>query len=872
MTEPAAYDVVLRDGSTARIRGAGPDDAPAMRDFLAGLSDQARWFRFFSGGVNVDVAARDAVAPADGRALVVLTGSPERVVGHAMWARTGSGEAEVAFAVDGAWQGRGLATTLLAHLADDAAEHGVDVFAAVTLPANHRMIGVFRDSGFPVEVTAQPGELHVRFPTSLTEEGRQRFEARERDAAVAAVTHVLRPTMVMVVAASNRPGTVGGELLENLKGFVGASHIVEPGANLVEIPGPVDLAVLALPRSDVLPAARGLAARGDVRALLVLASEGGELRASDELLATCRAAGMRLLGPNSLGVATTDPAVGLNATYAPALPPRGRSGFAAQSGASGIAALDQAAAHGLGLSSFVSMGAKADLSGNDMLQFWEHDEATDVVLLYLESFGNPRRFGRIARRVAAAKPVIAVKSGRSAGQPEGGSQTGSLVTAADTSVDALFRHAGVIRTDTLAEMFDVAALLTRQPPPRGDRVAIVTNAGGLGVQCADACDAAGLTIATLDARAQLALVAALPVGSTVKKLIDMTAEAEAADFGRAIATAVADPAVDAVIALFARPLGTRARDVADALERAAGRSEVPVLGVFMGAIAGVRPRTVPRFAAPEEAARALAHAVADAQRRAQPPDPPPALGGLAADRAAAIVADGLAAGGGWLPRERVEELLACYGVPVLESRMAASPRAAARAASRLGGSVAVKAIAPGLVRKSDIGGVRLGLQGPTAVERGAQDVLVAAESAGHMADGVLVQRMAETGTELLIGVTGDPRFGPLVAVGAGGATAELFGDVQVRLAPLGPREAAEMLRGLRTFPLLEGFGGRPPADLAAVEDAVLRIGALAAAHPAVAELDCNPVVAGPGGAVVVAARVRLEPPPPRAPYAAVGRF
>jgi acyl-CoA synthetase (NDP forming)/GNAT superfamily N-acetyltransferase len=870
VTGSAAYDVVLRDGSTARIRTAGPGDAPAMRDFLLGLSDEARWFRFFSGALNFDVAARDAVDPDGGRALLVVTGSPERVVGHAMWVPTGSDKAEVAFAVDGLWQGRGLATTLLAHLADDAAAHGIDVFTAITLPSNHRMVGVFRDSGFPVEVRSEPGELHVRFPTSLTDDGRRKFEARERDAAVAAVAHVLRPASVVAVTASDRPGTVGGELLRNLEGFAGVLNVVAADADLADIAGPVDLAVVALGRADVLRVARRIAGRGDVRALLVLATEGGELQSSDELLATCRVAGMRLLGPNSLGVATADPAFA--ATYAPALPAPGRIGFGTQSGASGIAALDQAGVHGLGLSSFVSMGAKEDLSGNDLLQFWEQDEATDIVMLYLESFGNPRRFGRIARRLAAAKPLIALKSGRSSGRAGGESQTGALLTAAEASVEALFHHAGVIRTDTLGEMFDVAALLAYQPRPRGDRVAILTNSGGLGVQCADACDLAGLAVAALGARTQLELVRNLPVGSAVAQIVDMTAEASARDYGRGIAAAVAEPGIDAVIALFARSLWTRATDVADAVERAAGGSDVPVLAVIMDPAEGALPTAVPHFAAPEDAVKALARAIADSRRRAEPPDPHPELDGVDADRAAAIVADGLAAGGGRLPRERVEELLACYGIAVAESRVAPSPRAAANAASRLGGSVALKAIAPELARKSDVGAVRLGVHGPTAVERAAQAVLDAAESTGHVPHGILVQRMAEPGTELLVGITGDPRFGPLVAVGAGGATAELVGDVQIRLAPVGPREAGAMLRALRTFPLLEGFAGRPRADVAAVEQVVLRVGALADAHPEVAELDCNPVVAGPGGALVVDARARLGPAPPQAPYAAVGRY
>jgi acyl-CoA synthetase (NDP forming)/GNAT superfamily N-acetyltransferase len=851
VTEPA-YDVALRDGSTARIRAAGPDDAPAVRDFLAGLSDRARWFRFFSAAVNLDTAARDAVAPIEGRALLVTTGARERVVGHALWIRTGADEAEVAFAIDGAWQGRGLATTLLAHLASDAARHGVDMFTAITLPENHRMIGVFRDSGFPVEVKARPGELHVRCPTSLTEAGLARFEARERDAAVAAVRHVLRPATVLAIAPSTSRGTVGGELRHNLRGFAGVLHVIAGVEEAADVAGPVDLAVLALPEAQVVPAARAIAERGDVRALAVLAAEGGELQSPAELLAVCRAAGLRLVGPNSLGVVTTDPAIGLNATYAATPHPAGRVGFASQSGASGMAALDQAAAHGVALSSFVSMGAKADLSGNDMLQYWEQDAATEVVMLYLESFGNPRRFGRISRRVAAGKPVIAVKSGRAAARTEGGSQTNALVSATETAVDALFRHTGVIRTDTLAEMFDVAALLTRQPAPAGDTVAIVTNAGGLGLQCADACEAAGLRIG---------------------RSIDMTAEASAAANARAVAAAAGDPAVDAVIALFARALATGAADVADAVERAAAGGGVPVLAVFMGAIpVPIRPTAVPHFAAPEDAVRALARAIADARRRAEPDDPPPALAGVDADRAAGIVADGLAAGGGWLMPDKVDGLLGCYGVPAAESLVASSARAAARAAAQLGGAVAVKVLVPGSVRKSDIAGVRLDVRGPAAVERSAREVLAAARAAGHSATGVLVQRMAGPGTELLVGVAGDPRFGPLVAIAAGGATAELFGDVQVRLAPVGPREAGRMVRDLRTFPLLEGFRGRPPADLAAVEDVVLRVSALAAAHPDVAELDCNPVLAAPSGALVVDARVRLAPPPPAAPYAAVGRF
>ena len=884
MTAPAPVDVVLRDGSTARVRAAGSGDVAAVGDFLERLSPEARWFRFFSGGLDVERAAADAVAPPDGRALLVLTGAPERVVAHAMYARVEPQTAEVAFAVDEEWQGRGLATTLLAHLADAAAAEGIAEFEAITLAGNHRMIGVFRDSGFPVDVRSHPGELEIRLPTSLTPEARRRFEARERDAAVAAVAHVLRPRSVLAAAATAESGSAGGELLRNLAaaGFTGALHAVLPDGQapgglptartIAAVPDAVELAVLALPPADVLPAARACAARGDVRALVVLLERGEDVDAG-ALVAACRAGGMRLVGPRCLGVVNTDPAVRLDATFAPALPESGRVAFASQSGAFGIAALDLAAQRGVGLSAFVSMGAKADLSGNDLLQFWAADAGTEVVMLYLESFGNPRRFGQVARRVAATKPVIAVKSGRAGAPPRRDvSQTGALLAASDAHVDALFRHAGVIRTDTLGEMFDLARLMTRQPVPRGDGVAVITNAGGLGVQCADACAAAGLRVPGLGEPAQRALARRLPAGASAVNPVDLTASATPADYGIALSAVLGDPGVDAAIVLFARSLGARAADVAEVVHGHV-ESDRPVLGVFMGADAPALSDAgdAARFATAEEAVRALRRVVDHGRRLARPPDDLPALERVDADRAAAIVATGLADGAGWLAPARVEALLGCYGIPTIPGRVADSVRGAVRAARRLSGPVAVKARTSGLVSKSEIGAVRLGVSGPTAVERAAREVLAAAEAHGHPSEGVLVQRMAAAGIELLAGIAGDPRLGPLVALAAGGATAELVGDVQVRLAPVGTREAGEMIAGLRSFPLLDGFRGRPRADLDAVRDALLRIGALAAAHPEVAELDCNPLVAGPGGAVVVDARARLEPSPAPRPYAALGR-
>ena len=878
-------DVALRDGSTVHVRPAGPHDFDRLRLFLENLSQESRWFRFFSGGVNLDAAARNAADPSGGLSLVAVTGADATVVGQGMYIDGPAGSAEVAFAVADAWQGHGIATVLLAHLAQAAAAAGVDTFTATVLPANHRMLDVFHQSGFPVSVRREPGSLELELPTSLSRDARRLFEDRQRAADVAAVAHVLRPASVAVIGASRRRGTVGGEVVHNLlaAGFAGELHLVNARSaevagrpavpNVGDIEGDVELAIIAVPAAGVLEAARACAEKG-VRALVVLTAGFSEVGAEgqarqDELVAVCRASGMRMVGPNCLGVANPGPSVGLNATFAPGQPPAGSVAFASQSGAFGIAAIDEAAARGIGLSSFVSMGDKADLSGNDFLEYWEQDPDTAVVLLYLESFGNPRRFGRIARRITATKPIVAVKSGRSAaGQRAASSHTGALLAASDVTVDALFAHAGVLRADTVGEMFEVAGLLARQPLPRGDRVAVLTNAGGPGIACADACEAAGLRIEALSEATRDRLAEGLPAEASTANPVDMIAAATAEQYERSLRILLEDDAVDAVVTIFVRPLAERAADVARAIATAADGADRPVLAVWLGADTPEAADTgaVPRFTTPEEAVRALAHAVKHARRRAAPPEPPLEPAGVDSATAATIVAEGLGRGGGWLPPAEVERLLQCWGIPTVPSRVVRSAHAAGRAAAALGGPVALKAIAPGVVHKSDAGGVRLGIEGSTAVARAARQMAQAFEEAGTPVEGFHVQLMAPSGVELIVGAVGDPAFGPLVACGAGGVAVELLGDVQVRLAPLAAPEADEMLRGLKTFPLLDGHRGRPRADLAALRELVLRVAALAATHPTVAELDLNPVIATADGAMVVDARVRLEAPQPAAPF------
>ena len=583
----------------------------------------------------------------------------------------GARRPEVAFAVADAWQGHGIATILLAHLAHAAASAGIDTFRAIVLPENRRMLQVFHDSGFPMSTRRVEDSIEAEFPTSLSRAARERFEERQRAADVAAVAHVLRPASVAVIGASRREGTVGNAVVRNLlaAGYAGPLHLVnakggEVGGrptvrSIAEVEDDVELAVIAVPARAVVGTARQCADKG-VRALVVLtagfAEVGAEGRARhDELLTVCRAAGMRMVGPNCLGVANLHHQHAFNATFAPGEPTPGGVAFASQSGAFGIAAIDEAAARGIGLSSFVSMGNKADLSGNDFLEYWQQDPDTAVLLLYLESFGNPRRFGRIARRITNDKPIVAVKSGRTAaGQRAASSHTGALLAASDVTVDALFAHAGVLRAETVGEMFDVAGVLARQPLPRGDRVAVLTNAGGPGILCADACEAEGLRIQPLPAATRARLAEALPPEASTANPVDMIASATADQYERSLRVLLEDDEVDAVVTIFVRPLAARAAAVARAIASAAEGSDRPVLAVWLGAdIPGAADTgEIPRFATPEEAVRALGHAVRYARHRAAPADPPFEPADADVPAAATIVAEGLARGGGWLPPGR----------------------------------------------------------------------------------------------------------------------------------------------------------------------------------------------------------------------------
>ncbi len=883
-------DVALRDGSTLHVRPVRGDDRAAMSHFLEELSPEALGLRFF-GGVNLEWVGDWSVEVDDAEryGLVATTGPEQRIVAHAAYVRTAGDRAEVAFMVSDDWQGLGIATIMLAHLAEVAEGQGIATFTAEVLSHNRRMIDVFRDSGYAVSQRAASDVIEVEFPTSMSAEVLDRVEQREQTAAIAAVDSFLRPRSVAVIGASRRRRTVGGQVLHNLLsgGFTGAVYPVNRIArsvqraraygSITDVPGPVDLAVVAVPAAQVAGVARECADSG-VRGLLVISAGFSETGAAGaerqrELLGVCRQAGMRLVGPNCFGVFNTAPDVALNATFSVRAPLPGRVGFLSQSGGLGIAILEAAGRLGLGLSSFVSVGNKADISGNDLLEYWERDPDTDVLLLYLESFGNPRRFARIARRVSASKPIVAVKSGRSpAGARATSSHTGALLSASDVTVDALFQQAGVIRTDTMHELFDVAALMSAQPIPRGARVAIVTNAGGPGIMCADACQAGGLDVVDMPDRVRGRLAGFLAAEASLQNPIDMIATAPASAYRHAIEVLAEEDACDAIITIFVPPLVTRTAAVARAIRTAAAKAAggVSVAAVFMTSegtpaeLASEKAR-VPAFDFPEDAARALARAVRYGRWRARPAGVVPVLDGCDRKRAGEIVSRALAAGEGWLGPADVSALLHCYRLPLIATRVVADAGEAVAAAAELAGPVALKAVATGLLHKSDAGGVRLGLEDPLAVRAAALEIEAAVSAAGHRLEGLVVQPMAEPGVELIVGVVHDESFGPVIACGAGGTSVELLHDAAVRITPLTDLDAREMLRSLRTFPLLEGYRGSPACDTAAVEDVLLRLSALVETHPEVVELDANPLVASPGGAVIVDARIRVAPAPAPAP-------
>lgn len=868
MEEAAVYpahweaDVVLSDGATAHLRPIAPGDADRLVKFYARVSERSKYYRFFAPYPTLtsrDVARFTHVDHVDRVALILLIGEAMIAVGR--YERLSRTEAEVSFLVEDEHQGRGVGSVLLEHLVQAARERGVRRFVADILPANRKMITVFADAGYTVDNSYEDGVVHVEFEIAPTGSSLEVMAAREHRAEARSIERLLTPRSVAVIGASRWREKIGQTLVRNLVigGFTGPVYAVNREATAItglpayksvrDVPGEIDLALVAVPADAVAEVVLDCAAKG-VRGLVVVSSgfaETGEPvgRARQaELVRLARAHGMRIVGPNCLGIVNTDARYSLNASLATTLPPAGRVGFFAQSGALGSAILGDGAARGLGVSTFVSAGNRADVSGNDLLQYWRDDPATEVVLLYLESLGNPRKFSRLSRAVAEVKPVVAVKSGRSTqGVPLG--HTVRPIEAPADALDAMFRQSGVILVDTIPEMFDVAQVLAYQPLPTGRTVAVMGNSGALCLLAADAAVSAGLD------------VYGAPMG--------FGAGATADDYRKALRTFVDEPAVSSVLVVYAPAVdGPGGEDVATALAEVAASAAKPIVTTFQGQ-RGVRgPGSVPSYPSPEEAARALGHATSYAEwrRRSHGKVPrldgcDPAAAGKLARRVLSLTPSS-SGDGVELGLDDLRELLATYGVELLPMIPVPTVDAALAALGELGGEVVLKATSPRLRHRPDLAAVWRHIDTEWEMRDAwttmARTLTDAAEA------GFVVQPMAPGGVPVAVRAWEDALFGPVVSFGVSGVASELLGDRSYRIPPLTDRDAAEMVREVKAAALLMGYDGGIMADLGAVEDLVHRMSRLVDDVPEILSIELDPVLAGESGLAVVNGSARVAAP------------
>jgi acyl-CoA synthetase (NDP forming)/RimJ/RimL family protein N-acetyltransferase len=860
-------DVILRDGKTAHIRPIRPEDAELLVQFYERVSDRSKYYRFFSPMPHLsdrDVTRFTQVDHDQRVAFVVTLQGQMIAVGR--YDVVKPGEAEVAFLVEDQHQGRGIAQILLEHLAQAARERGVERFVAEVLPDNQRMIQTFRDAGYRVVSAYDEGVLQLEFPIEPTDTAIGIMQGREHVADAASIHRFFHPQSVAVVGASRRQDTIGQALVRNLVtgDFTGRVYAVNPSARAVsglptyasvsEIQDDVDVAIVAVPAEAVEDVVLDCAAKG-VHGLVVISSgfaETGEegRQRQRRLVGLSRSYGVRLIGPNALGIINTDPDVSLNLSLSGLMPPRGRAGFFCQSGALGSAILEKVNNRGLGLSTFVSAGNRADVSGNDLLQYWEEDEATEVVMMYLESIGNPRKFSRVARRVSLRKPIIAVRSGRTTqGVPMG--HAVRKIAAPPQAVDAMFRQAGVIQVDTLEDMFDVAQLVAHQPLPRGRRVAIVGNSDALGLLAADAAAAVGLV---------------------VNRQVALSAEPSAEDFEDALDEAIDDPDVDAVVVVYIPPLNVAGEQIANVLAAVGEQSDKPLVSTFLGAegipellrvpdVAGSEAGrgSVPSYPAVEAAVRALARVVEYAvwlrTPDGGPPDPE------AADLAAAqtVIARVLKASpdGADLRHDDLTELLAAYGIELWPCRPVHTVKEAQKAGRELGWDVVLKATAEHLRERPDQAHVVRGIDSPSEMRAAWEDLCAVIDDLDRAR--LVVQKNAPPGVPIAIRSLEDPLFGPVVSFGISGPIIELLGDVSYRIPPLHRHDAAAMVREVRSSPILFGYRGGEAVDIGEVERLIQRVAQLQNDLPQVRSLELSLVLAGGHGSSVLTASARVEP-------------
>jgi acetyl coenzyme A synthetase (ADP forming)-like protein len=889
--------ILLKDGTAAELRIARQSDAGGLRQFIDRLSPESKRHRFFSETAPPDEVVASLCDSSDPHSQLTLIavrishGRPAVVAAGTYTARD-AGTAEVSLAVDDTLHGKGIGTILVEHLALLAVRHGFTQLWAVTHAENLAMREVFRESGFPWHEYLEGGEIEVELSLTPTERTIMQSEWRDRVATVASLRPFFHPRAVAVIGASADPASIGYRLLDALLqgGFAGPVYPINPHAaslaglpaysQVTMVPGPVDLAVIAVPPQAVLTVIEQCAEK-QVRAVVIITAgfaEVGEkgLLLERRLVELVRRNGMRMVGPNCFGLLNADPSVRLNATFAPIFPTAGHIAMSSQSGAVGLAVLSATRRLHLGVSSFVSVGNKADVSVNDLLQYWEDDPATQVIVLYVESFGNPRRFAPIARRVGRRKPIIAVKAGRStAGHRAAGSHTAALA-ASNVAVEALFRQTGLLRAETLDDMLALAVGLSNQVLPKGRRVGIITNAGGPAILCTDACEASDLTVPELSLHTREQLAAFLPASAALTNPVDLIASATPDQYAQAIVALMTAQEIDALIVLYISLTPTDTAGMADGIvsgirsARKAGIAHKPVYLAWMAEgdhnrSFTVDGETIPAYPVPETPARVLSKAATYRAWQTRPADLIPDFLDMDLPKARRICTDaGAERGSGWLTAGQTREVLSAIGLPVTAADPATNAEEAVRVAERVGFPVAIKLASRTVVHKTEVGGVVLDVADAAGVRKAYASIQSRLAEAGlsDVMEGVLVQPMLRGGVEVMIGVTHDSQFGPLVAFGLGGIHVEILGDVQFRITPLTELDATDMAREIKGSRLLEGYRGQPAADRAALEEALLRTSRLVEEIPEILELDLNPIFALPAGqgCRIVDARIRVDVP------------
>lgn len=877
--------VLLKDGSAATLRPIQADDLGLLEQFLRQASDRTLYKRF-QAYLSPEIVAKQLVTmDSSSLGLVVLVGKEPRIVAHGEYRADPDGQsAEVAFIVSDAYQGKGLGTLLLERLVLGACHVGIKRFYSYTEASNIQMRDVFRASGFEVREIVDGSDVSISFDITPTAQSVARFEFHERVATIASLLPFFKPHGVAVIGASRNPDSIGYRILEYLitNRYQGPVYPVNPKAHVVSsilaypnieaIPGKVDLAIITAPSSAVSAILDDCGRKG-VRAAIIISAgfaEAGEQgrKVQDEMVRKARGYGMRLIGPNCLGLLSTSAEVKLNASFSPVFPPHGSIAMSSQSGALGLAVLELARDRGLGLSSFVSLGNKSDVSGNDLLQYWEADPETKVMLLYLESFGNPQRFARLARRVARHKPVLAVKAGRSkAGSKAASSHTAALA-ASETAVEALFQQTGIIRADTLEELFDVAAFLANQPLPEGNRVGIVTNAGGPAILATDALEAEGLVLLEPTTSTKEMLSQVLPPTASLGNPVDMIASAGADAYRVTVEAMLVDPNIDTLLVMFI-PVGlAKVGDIASAVQQAvfAARQQgntKPVMVCLMTSQAVnplvVNQETLPLYRFPEPASRALGHVYRYAKWRKAPLGIMPNID-VDLVTARNICEQVQQRGDEWLSPEDVRGLLQAFRLPTVPAKTVQTADEAVKAAREFGYPAVVKMVSSTLVHKTEWQGVKLNLGDDEAVKGACKDIAERLTDAGQAKalEGFLVQPMIKDGVEVMIGVTTDPLFGPLIGFGLGGTMVEVLRDMVFRITPLTDVDAEEMIQEIKGYALLKGFRGAPPVDIQSLKDSLLRVSRLVTECPMILELDLNPVRAREQGCVILDARVRIS--------------